>query len=297
MKGAEGLPEMEIAMRHGIRMVLLAGVALAAGIGAALAQMEPPPPAPDLYGPGPMHGRMADRLLNDFDLNHDGKITKAEVAKVEAQRFAAATGGSASMTEAQFVASHEKMLRQHSDAMFRRIDWNGDGILSLQEFAAPIRARFEMMDRTGAGEISCKAPMRGGVRGRPGMRGHFGHFRGAHFAKICQEADLNHDGKVTRAEADKVIAQKYAAAVKGGKGMTPDEFYQLAKVRFAGMEDRRFQHLDTNHDGKLSEAEFAAPGGKIFARLDRNHDGVLTKDELTSPPHHGPRGGWGRKPG
>lgn len=288
---------MEFAMKHGIRMMLLAGAALAAGTGFALAQMEPPPPASDLYGSGPMQGRMADRLLRDFDLNHDGKITKAEVAKAEAQRFAAAAGGAAAMTEAQFAASHEKMLRQHSDEMFHRIDWNGDGVLSLQEFAAPMRARFEMMDRKGSGEISCKAPMRGDMPGPHGMRGHAGHFGRAHFAKVCQEADLNHDGKVTRAEADKVIAQKYAAAVKGGKGMTPDEFYQFSKVRFQDMEARRFKRLDTNHDGKLSEAEFAAPGGKIFARLDRNHDGVLTRDELTSPPHKGPRGGWGRKPG
>ncbi len=290
-------------MKHSIRTMLLAGLALAAGTGCVLAQMEPAPPAPDMYGPGPMHGRMADRLLKDFDLNHDGKIVKAEVAKAEGQRFAAATGGGAFMSEAQFAASHEKMLRQHSDEMFHRIDWNGDGVLSLQEFAAPIRARFAAMDRNGTGEISCKAPMGGGMPargpmpGRPGMRGHAGHFRGAHFSKVCQEADLNHDGKVTRAEADKVIAQKYAAAVKGGKGMTPDAFFQLSKTRFAEMEARRFQRLDTNHDGKLSKAEFAAPGEKIFARLDRNHDGVLTKDELTSPPHKGPRGGWGRKPG
>ncbi len=284
-------------MNQGIRTALLTGAVLLGGMGIAFAQMEPPPPPPDLYGPGPMNGRMAERLLTDFDLNHDGKITKAEVAKVEAQRFAAATGGGATMSEAQFAASHDKMLRQHSDAMFHRIDWNGDGVLSLEEFAAPIRARFEMMDRNGTGAISCHAAAQGGKPARQGMRGHGGHFRGARFAKVCQEADLNHDGKVTRAEADKFIAQKYAAAVRGGKGMTPDEFYQLTKVRFAQMEARRFQRLDTKHDGKLSEAEFAAPGAKIFARLDRNHDGVLTKDELTSPPHKGPRGGWGRKPG
>ena len=60
------------------------------------------------------------------------------------------------------------------------------------------------------------------------------------------------------------------------------------------MESRLFKRLDTNHDGKLSEAEFAAPGQKLFARLDKNQDGVVTKDELSRPrhgPHRGRHGG------
>ena len=133
-----------------------------------------------------------------------------------------------------------------------------------------------------------------GHGGKHFMHGHGGHFRGG-FMKICQEADLNKDGKVTRAEADKAIGDKYAAAVKGGKGMTPDEFYTLGRARFQNMEEHRFKHLDTNNDGKLSPAEFAVPGQKLFLHLDKNHDGVLTKDELTSP-HRDHRGGWGKKP-
>jgi Ca2+-binding EF-hand superfamily protein len=42
---------------------------------------------------------------------------------------------------------------------------------------------------------------------------------------------------------------------------------------------KRFNRLDSNHDGTVSRDEWkGAP--KRFDRLDRNHDGVLTKDEL-----------------
>lgn len=293
-------------MKRGIRYGLLGSAVLVAGAGIAVAQMAAPPPAPDMYGPGPAHGRLAERLLSDFDLNHDGKITKAELDKALAQRFSEASGGAAALSEAQFAKSHEKILRQHTDKTFHSLDWNGDGVLSLDEFRSPLRARFAMMDRDGTGTISCKpageqhkVPAGTGSGMGPGKMGFMhrrgGHFRGG-FMKLCQEADLNKDGKVTRAEADKAIADKYAAAVKGGKGLTPDGFYVLELARFQDMEMRRFKRLDTDNNGKLSEAEFAVPGQKLFAHLDQNHDGVVTKDELASP-RHGHRGGLGKKPG
>ena len=56
--------------------------------------------------------RLPSAFERDFDLNKDGKITKAEFDKALAQRFAEATGGGAAMTEAQFAKAHEKMLQR-----------------------------------------------------------------------------------------------------------------------------------------------------------------------------------------
>jgi Ca2+-binding EF-hand superfamily protein len=275
-------------MMRCIRTALLVGVGVVLGAGTALAQMAPPPTSPDLYGPGSMRGRLADRASRDFDLNKDGKIAKAELDKALAQRFSGVAGGSA-ITEAQFEKAHEASLHGQSAGEFHRLDWNGDGVLSLDEFRAPLRARFEKMDRDGSGVVSC-AP-----RAQTGKGGAHGHARsfGGGLAKMCAEADLNKDGKITRGEFDKAAGDRYAAVAKGGKGLTADGFFQLELARFKDMEARLFKRLDTNHDGKLSEGEFAAPGNKLFAKLDKNHDGVVTKDEMASAhrgPHKGPRG-------
>ncbi len=59
------------------------------------------------------------------------------------------------MTLDQFTNAHLKDLRQRVADMFHRMDWNGDGKLSLDEYTAPERARFEAMDRDATGVISC----------------------------------------------------------------------------------------------------------------------------------------------
>lgn len=292
-------------MKKSTRVALLAGVGLALGSTAVLAQMQPPPPSPDMYGSGSLRGHRADRVLRDFDLNKDGKITKAELDKAMAQHFAAASGSAQAMTEAQFAAVHETSLHDYAEKQFRRIDWNADGVLSLAEFRAPIRARFERLDRDGSAAVSCTPPHRGVRKPHADMKGvhkglklgerHIGRRSGSALGMLCREADLNKDGKLTRAEFDKAVADKYAATVKGGAGMTLAEFYGLEKLRFMDREARLFKRLDKNHDGKLSEAEFAAPGERLFARLDTNKDGVLTRGELTAPRHS--HRGRGKKPG
>lgn len=298
-------------MKYPVRSLLLLGATLVAGGGLAFAQIEPPP-TPDMFGHGPMgmRGHMAERFLADFDTNHDGKVTKDEFDKGVAQKYAALAGNSGGITADQFGNSHAKDLRQHTDEMFHRIDWNGDGKLSLDEFSAPVRAKFMLADREADGTISCAPHPMGGMhddkdkkddmhgdggmhRGGPGMhrRGGMGGWRG--IGERCQEADLNKDGKVTRAELDKTIEQKFADAAKGGNTVTPDEFYNLMLARFHDMNEKRFAHLDSDHNGKLSLAEFSAPADKMFAHLDKNNDGVITADELQ--PHR--HGGWKDKPG
>lgn len=115
---------------------------------------------------------------------------------------------------------------------------------------------------------------------RPGR-----HFSGR-LSELCRVANFNKDGKISRVEADKAIAARYHAVVKGGEGMTVGEYSALARSRFGAMEARRFTRLDKNKDGKLSEAEFAAPGQRLFVRLDKNHDGIVTRDELISRQRH-----------
>ena len=277
-------------MRNSTKAALLFGVAaLLGGTGLAVAQMDGPPP-PD----GPMQGlvhrdRLADRLLAEFDTNHDGKITHAEFNNVLGSRFAAATRGAKLMSADQFLALHQPDFAKHTAEMFHRADWNGDGRLTLEEFAAPQRAHFEMMDRGGTGIVSCN-PVVGanyqpggqpqGDRGRHGFGGGPRGFGGFGRARFCSEADLSRDGRVTRAEFDTITAKEFSAVANGGSTMTLAQFTADEAVRYRDINAKMFKRLDTSGDGKLTLAEFAAPPEKMFDRLDRNHDGVITPDEM-----------------
>lgn len=270
--------------------LVLCAVVLFGGASMAVAQVDGPEP-PD----GPMQGllhreRLADRLLGEFDANHDGKITHAEFNSILGGRFAAATHGAKLMSADQFLAIHQADFAKHSLEMFRRVDWNGDGKLTPEEFSAPQRAHFEMMDRDGSGTVSCSpADSRTGGPRTPGSyssarggRGSGGFGR----ARFCSNADLSRDGRVTRAEFTTIIAKEFSAATGGAATMTLQQFTASEAARYRDTNAKMFKRLDTQGNSQLTLAEFAAPSEKLFDRLDRNHDGVITSDEM-KPRFHG----------
>jgi hypothetical protein len=67
--------------------------------------------------------------------------------------------------------------------------------------------------------------------------------------------DTDGDGRISRAEMA-------AAPTRGGRDPS-----------------RRFDRMDTNHDGYLDQAEIRTALTQRFQRMDRNGDGVLTPDE------------------
>lgn len=108
-------------------------------------------------------------------------------------------------------------------AAFDNADTNHDGVVSKAEFIAARNARFDKMDRNGDGVIS---------------RDDFGRliqFRpqiGQRIDAMLAEADLNHDGRVTRQE----MAQ------------APTRLFDMA---------------DTNHDGVVDQNELAAARAQL----------------------------------
>jgi Ca2+-binding EF-hand superfamily protein len=250
-------------------------------------------------------GRLAERFLAEFDTNKDGKVTHDELNRTLAQQFMNVVGKAQTMNEDQFVNAHLKDLHDRVVEMFHRMDWNGDGKLSLDEFASPEHARFEAMDRDATGVVQCSSrgfaedenqpqtgprsahnqpPAAAGGR-RRGSRGFSG---GRGRGSFCHEADLNNDGQVTRAELDKYVAQEFATAGKGAHEITFDQYYAYEEARSRDTYARVFERLNTTRDGKLTLQEYAAPDEKLFARLDKNNDGVVTADEMMSSrrPHY-----------
>jgi Ca2+-binding EF-hand superfamily protein len=276
-------------MKTSLKIALFLGVVTAL-CGAGYAQMEGPEPSD-----GPMQGlthdraRLADRLLADFDKNHDGKVTHDEMNRAIYARFMAATHGAQTMNEDQFAASHQDEFRDHATQTFRRIDWSGRGSLTLEDYAAPQRARFMAMDKDGSGTVPCGRSFPrygnnsetndGSRKSRYASRSTGG--RGG-VAAFCAANDLNQDGKVTRDEFDAAIVKRFSAATNGARTMSLPQYLADQEQDFRDGNARAFKRLDKDRDGKLSLAEFAAPELKLFARLDKNHDGVLTQDEMKS---------------
>lgn len=230
------------------------------------------------------------KVFQQYDLNHDGKVTQAEINKVLGERFAAASGGSSALSQLQFANMRLDDVRKGSDKMFQKIDWNNDGKISREEFLNAEHTRFNRMDRRATGEVSCaphahaaKANETKDAGASPPHR-HFG-FRHARGMGFCAQFDANKDGKVTRAEFDTAAIAQFDKFAKAGS-ISRDGFYQMAAEKVKDLQTRRFTHLDANHDGKLTLDEFEAPQKKMFARMDKNKDGAITKDEIMASRHH-----------
>lgn len=82
---------------------------------------------------------------------------------------------------------------------------------------------------------------------------------------LFQRLDANHDGVVTRQEAEQAAAQMGG---QGGNGQGGGKGYAGRMI------DRLFRQGD-----RVSQAQFEAQALSRFDRQDLNHDGVVTADE------------------
>jgi len=171
-------------------------------------------------------------------------------------------------------------------AQFARFDTNHDGVLTPDELRPHMPSEadrqtmrdhmFGMMDKDGNGQIS-KAefdafhvdhmPMPHGHDGMAGtppppmepgpMRHHRGH--GAMAWMMFRHADADHDGKVSLAEAEKAALD-------------------------------RFDTIDTNHDGVISDAERAAAHRQMATRFRERRAHWMEHKSDMPPPAPAPKG-------
>ena len=116
--------------------------------------------------------------------------------------------------------------------------------------------------------------------------------------------DLNHDGVVSKDEADQApcLSRDFEKLDKNGNGvLSRDELPgppdgdrpprghdgpDQGEGRGPGHCPPSFEDLDANHDGVLTREEVAADPflAREFENFDANKNGKLTKEEMPSPP-------------
>ena len=96
-----------------------------------------------------------------------------------------------------------------------------------------------------------------------------------------EQADANHDGKVTKQEYVDARAAQFSRMDRNGDG-----FIDEADSRAGGNERGQRAakalrgRIDSNGDGKISKEEFVNAPTMLFDKFDANKDGVLDATEL-----------------
>ena len=137
-------------------MKVLAGLTAAAAITAAIT-------AAGLAIAGPRHGgAFAPGMSGLFalaDKNADGAITRAEIEALRQQRFAARDANSdGRLTPEELDAAIAKRLERRKVRMryrmLARLDANGDGVITREEFLSRPMRMFDRLDMNGDGRIT-----------------------------------------------------------------------------------------------------------------------------------------------
>ena len=96
--------------------------------------------------------------------------------------------------------------------------------------------------------------------------------------------DTDGDQAVSRAELQAGATARFAAIDANRDGQaTVEEIRAYREQQRAERQARRLARLDTDKDGRISEAEFVARRLEQMERLDRNGDGVLDASDRRRP--------------
>lgn len=94
--------------------------------------------------------------------------------------------------------------------------------------------------------------------------------------------DADHDGQISRAEFSNRQAMgqgRHRDGDRAERGPGKHRFAMRGEGRRMGFGRMAGRMADANHDGVVTKAEFTAAAAQRFARLDTNNDGRVTPEE------------------
>lgn len=115
-------------------------------------------------GKGGHGGRMA-MMMQYFDSNGDGAVSREEIEQVRDERFAAFDAdGDSALTLAEFEGLWLDFMRERMVDGFQRFDADGDGRITVAEMNRPLDRAVQRMDRNEDGVIDRSDFKRRGMR-------------------------------------------------------------------------------------------------------------------------------------
>ena len=221
--------------------------------------------------------RGMQRAFERYDVNKDGVITQEEVEAVIVERFNSFAGENGVITLDDFRSAWVENSRNPMVRAFQRLDSDGDGTVTAEEFNASSDAMFNRLDRDGNGELT--RPGRGeragankdsakpDQRGQRSMAKRSGSRHGGHGAqRLMDRFDTDKDGKITRAEFDQVRTTLFGNAdADNNQSVSLEEFATVWQEMNNEAIVRGFQRYDTNGDLSITLEEYTA-GNIDFVR-------------------------------
>jgi Ca2+-binding EF-hand superfamily protein len=105
---------------------------------------------------GSARATFGQKRFDKLDTNHDGVISKDEFLAEAAARFAQFdTAGNGKVTAAEIEGAPKTQDRavRIADRFVKRMDTNGDGVVTRDEFVAAAKARFARLDKNADGYL------------------------------------------------------------------------------------------------------------------------------------------------
>ncbi len=298
-----------------MKITVLASACLSALLLSSVASAQAP-----AQGPRPLvggHGNNVTAFIAEHDDNADGKVTWEEFENFRRTRFNATDyNKDGTVDEDEYVREFDERmaleiereragLMEQTQARFEALDADKNGQVSRAEFDAAgartwdggqkvLAAKGKPADKAadGAREERTNA---GAQRFDNRTRSRLGMPTSHSAEGFLELYDSNGDGKVDKAEFQKVRDEQFARTDSNGDGqLALDEYMAEFETRIdrraAALnqgEDRqvhvRFRVLDGDKDGNMTFAEYQVSGKRLFDTADRNKDGVVDAVDATLP--------------